>query len=210
MDVEKKIPETTLETLARNFFKESQEYGFKQVDYVRFVNMLLDLSMNQKHEHRSHRKKKRIHQKEKVMALPIHGDRIQIRAIHPVKDKAVFEGWLKEEFGRNFLLSRTTALECELEPFITDNLNIIGIITHHDHKPIGAVAYLEYDPRQHKAELRKLIGEPSMRGKGYAKEATQLWIQYGFNEKWGGMDSIFRCKKFISGLFITLVFPHIG
>ena len=72
-------------------------------------------------------------------------------------------------------------MECELDTFIADSLNIIGIITLPDHQPIGAVAYLDYDKRQHKAELRKLIGEPLMRGKGYAKEATQLWIQYGFS-----------------------------
>ena len=39
------IPDLTLKTLARNFFKESQGYGFTQVDYVKFVNVLLDMSM---------------------------------------------------------------------------------------------------------------------------------------------------------------------
>ena len=39
------IPKTTLETLARNFFKEASAYGFKQVDYVRFVNYILDKAM---------------------------------------------------------------------------------------------------------------------------------------------------------------------
>jgi len=33
--------------------------------------------------------------------------------------------------------------------------------------------------REHKAELRKLIGEPGMRAKGLAKESTRLWIHYG-------------------------------
>jgi len=42
------IPETTLETLARNFFKETSAYGFRQVDYVRFVNYILDRAMGHK------------------------------------------------------------------------------------------------------------------------------------------------------------------
>lgn len=32
-----------------------------------------------------------------------------------------------------------------------------------------------------KSELRKLIGEPIYRGKGFGKEATKLWIQYGIS-----------------------------
>ena len=39
------IPEVTIETLSRSFYKEASRYGFGQIDYVRFVNCLLDLSM---------------------------------------------------------------------------------------------------------------------------------------------------------------------
>jgi RimJ/RimL family protein N-acetyltransferase len=33
---------------------------------------------------------------------------------------------------------------------------------------------------QRKAELRKLIGDAEQRRKGFAKEASALWIRYGF------------------------------
>ena len=49
----------------------------------------------------------------------------------------------------------------------------------HDDRPIGAMGFLKHDYTQHKAELRKLIGDPDLRGQGYAREATRLWIQYG-------------------------------
>ncbi len=65
------------------------------------------------------------------------------------------------------------------EKLIEDDLNIIGVITLLDQTPIGIMAYLDFDSIQHKAELRKLIGEPGMRGRGFGKEATKLWIQYG-------------------------------
>ena len=42
---ESTIPDKTLEALARSFFKESVNYGFKKVDYLRFVNTLLDMAM---------------------------------------------------------------------------------------------------------------------------------------------------------------------
>ena len=41
------------------------------------------------------------------------------------------------------------------------------------------MAFLDYDPTQRKAELRKLIGPPALRGMGYAKEASKVWIAYG-------------------------------
>jgi hypothetical protein len=41
-----KIPQVTLDLVARSFFKEMKKYGFKQVDYLRFVNVVLELSMH--------------------------------------------------------------------------------------------------------------------------------------------------------------------
>ncbi len=39
------IPNATLEAIARSFYRETIRYGFRQVDYLRFVNFLLDLSL---------------------------------------------------------------------------------------------------------------------------------------------------------------------
>ncbi len=40
-----RIPDLTLEMLSRTFFKEATKYGFTHVDYVRYVNLLLDMAM---------------------------------------------------------------------------------------------------------------------------------------------------------------------
>jgi hypothetical protein len=39
------IPDLTLETLSRSLCREAKSYGFMQIDYVKFVNLLLDASM---------------------------------------------------------------------------------------------------------------------------------------------------------------------
>jgi len=161
-------------------------YGFTQIDYVRFVNMLLDLSME------SSASETKLQDKdlrdgfdfdstadEQFKSLPIEGERIRIRKLDPEADMGVMKKWLSDKSGRLFLLSRITAQTIDIERIINDDWNVFGIITTHDDTPIGCVAYLGYNPEQNKAELRKLIGEPSMRGKGYAREATQLWIRYG-------------------------------
>ena len=40
------IPQATLTVFAKSFFKETVKYGFQQIDYLRFVNLLLDMSID--------------------------------------------------------------------------------------------------------------------------------------------------------------------
>ena len=82
------IPETTLETLARNFFKETSAYGFKQVDYVRFVNYILDRAMGHKDKGSvkddeaddTGKKKTDKFKASQPLSLPLVGERVKIRA----------------------------------------------------------------------------------------------------------------------------------
>ena len=180
------LPDRTLETLVRSFYKESSMYGFTQIDYVRFVNLLLDLSMESSaSESKVPDEGQRIGfdcddtSSDHFKALPIEGKRIHIRKLDPANDMEILKEWLKDKSGRQFLLSRITAQTIDIERIVNDDWNVFGIITTHDNAPVGCVAYLGFNCEQRKAELRKLIGEPTMRGKGYAKEATQLWIRYG-------------------------------
>jgi diamine N-acetyltransferase len=50
-----------------------------------------------------------------------------------------------------------------------------------DKKPIGIMAFLHFDKKNNKAELRKLIGDYDFRGKGLGKKSTKLWLNYGLN-----------------------------
>ncbi|MBN1560708.1 GNAT family N-acetyltransferase [candidate division KSB1 bacterium] len=178
---ESNIPDETLEALTRTFFKESVKYGFKKIDYLRFVNALLDIAMsNGKMVDVNGRSIEAAKMDAAVTAdgLPLESERLRIRR-YQAKDKATVQGWLKDEEGRHFLLSRITAKAVELEKFINDKSCLMGIITLKDDTTIGAVAYCNHNPQQYRAELRKIIGDPAKRAMGYAREATQLWIQYG-------------------------------
>lgn len=179
------VPAPTIETLARSFYKQGVKYGFKREDYLRFVNVLLEVAM-----HSDAGKTEPTPPKQEIVNrfaendihdLPIHGERIRIRAVSPETDKTLLKKWVADPFGRYFLLSRTTEKTVSAEEMFETERTIIGIITLHDDSPIGAVAYINYDPNHPKAELRKIIGQPDMRGKGYGREATKLWIQYGLS-----------------------------
>ncbi len=182
------IPDITLETLGRTFYKEAARYGFQQLDYVRFVNLLLDLATNSDDglvpERPAGFPGDSVGSDARAMngsRLPLHGARVDIRAFDAGVDLDVLESWVQDAHGRYFLLSRPIARHLDLHD-VTDNpANLMGVITLKDEQPIGTVAFLDYDSTQRKAELRKLIGEPSLRGKGYAKEACELWLDYGLH-----------------------------
>ena len=186
------IPEKTMEALARSFYKEASAYGFKQADYLRFVNTFLDVSMmnglnGHGNGHTSEKKLPRtsLNILERVglkrLKLPLAGNQVRIRQFHPENDRADFERWIKDEEGRYFLLSRLNAKFISYEQLCNRDRNLLGLITVDDEHPVGLMAYLDFDREQRKAELRKLIGEPEFRGRGLAKEATRLWIEYGLN-----------------------------
>jgi len=175
------IPEVTIEAVARSIFKETFHYGFKQVDYLRFVNLLLDMSMkNENVEKEAVDSSVKVQYGERL-ELPLDAGRVNIRAFNEQDDVELLKRWVADKDGRHFLLSRITAKQSNIDELIKSAHNIIGVITLKDQTPIGLLAFLDHDEIQRKAELRKLIGESEFRGKGYAKEATELWIQYGIS-----------------------------
>ncbi|MCF6268302.1 MAG: GNAT family N-acetyltransferase [Melioribacteraceae bacterium] len=179
-----KIPDTTIEALTRNFFKESLDYGFKYEDYLKFVNSLLEYAIR----NRNNGTGKEIETISSLRnslttpTLPIETKNLIIRAFNKESDTKLIDTWSLDKFGRYFLLSMTSSLDGNIEKIISSNNHHFGIITLKDETPIGVVAFLNCDKTHRKAELRKLIGVPEYRALGYGKEATRYWIEYGFKK----------------------------
>jgi RimJ/RimL family protein N-acetyltransferase len=175
-----KLPEATIETLARSFFREADTYGFQEADYLRFVSHVLDMSIraNGGSDLAGH------HAGAEAPidvsgGLPITDGTMTIRALDRSVDFPLLERWVGDAAGRYFLLSLTVSRTLALEEIVDEPGSVVGIIALPDGRPIGSMVFLHMDVDQHKAELRKLIGDVAMRGKGYAKAATRLWIAYG-------------------------------
>ena len=174
------IPRETLQAFARTIYAEARNYGFEQIDVVRLINELMDLSTADPGEATP----RVVHDapaagSDRKDSMPLASQRLRIRQADRKRDEALLSGWLNDQYGRHFLLSCATAQHMDLDALFAAPRNILGIVATDDGTPIGAVAYLDIDPDQKRAELRKLIGEPSARGKGFAEEATRLWLQYG-------------------------------
>lgn len=188
--------------LVRSFFKESSGYGFQQVDYIRFVNMLLDISMTSPASIQAHAQdSSRIPERRSEAGnycLPLVGKNLDIREFDRKIDADTIEHWLSEKQGMLFLLSSITAKAADFKQLSSIDTNKFGMIVDKSGEPIGCMAFLNIDNAQRKAELRKLIGNPRMRGRGFAKEAARLWIDYGL--------SALKLKK----IYLTTLDTNIG
>lgn len=171
----KQVPPETLEALGKTIFKQANEYGFSKQDWVRLVNLLLDIGMERSGIYMP----PPTQDLKKRDSLEVEDDStLTVRPYQP-EDFDQLNEWVLEADGKNFLATRIDTLRHEtLEEILEDESTVIGIIEL-DGRPIGVLAYLNIDQESHKAEMRKLIADPSARGKGYASRATQYWIEYG-------------------------------
>lgn len=176
----KKINEETIDALSRNFFKEAEEYGFGYEHYIKFVNTLLEYAIDGKINGTNRTKKaSSFEHKDNVPSLPIQSENLSIGALDINADVEVIHEWLKDEYGKYFMLSFSSHEPMDIDQLLVNENNHFGLITVDYSKPVGLMAFLNHDSEFHKAELRKLIGVPEFRGKGLGKEATTRWIAYG-------------------------------
>ena len=187
-----KIPAPTIHALARSIFKDASSYGFRQVDIIRLVNELMDLCTSGTEANNgdpSPLPEIVTIPDDLPPQLPLTGEQVKIRAFRAGSDEKLLEKWLPDKYGRYFVLSCATAQTISVETLTQSPGNHLGIITLHDDYPIGAMAYLDHNKSQKRAELRKLIGEVNSRGRGLAEEATRLWVGYGMQAL--GLEKIY-------------------
>ena len=188
-DFENKLKDDiTVQAISKTIISETSKWDFKQTDYISLVNDLLEQSLIKTTKIEPIEKKDEKSKRVKL-DFPLRGKMILIRKFDDINDSKLVQDWLKEDSGRWFLLSRSSSIDKTLQQILEDKRNVFGIISLPDSTPIGLMSFLNCDQNNHKAEMRKLIGEEIHRGKGYAKEATMLWMQYGTNNL--GLKKIF-------------------
>lgn len=183
------IPDATLAALAHGLFAQGRRGGFAPDDYLRLVNMVLDLAMTEAGAPGVPNaiaapgigatpapSADRVPPGSSV-ALPLVGATITIREPRP-EDREAFRRWVDDVDGRWFLLARGTGQLLGVDEVLSDPTNRIGVIER-DGRAIGALGFLQLDLGQRRAELRKLIGEGALRGRGIGTEATRMWLRYG-------------------------------
>jgi RimJ/RimL family protein N-acetyltransferase len=188
MDV-KEVPPDTIKVFARSIHEEATQYGFGQLDLVRLINELMDLATTENGNLQGETPADSSDRSEMhIRSFPLRSSRLEIRLADANQDLPVLNKWMQDQYGKHFLLSCLTAQEMDIEHVLQHPANQVGIVTRAG-APIGAVAFLDIDRKQCRAELRKLIGDKSARGQGFAEEATRLWISYGGEQL--GLEKIY-------------------
>ncbi len=84
--------------------------------------------------------------------------------------------------GKRFPTSRTMEKEWLESQHKSETDIVLAIILKDDDRHIGNCGFNDIDYPNHNAEFGIMIGEKDQWGKGYAVEAAQLLLNYGFNE----------------------------
>lgn len=185
------IPDATIGVFARSIFEQTRDYGFSQIDTVRLINALMDLSVAgaPQRDPKPEPAPPFADAELCVEHFPLTSTRLEIRRASGEADRALLAGWLAAPGGREFLLSCATAEQIGLDSLLSGRRHHLGIVALKAGDPLGAVAFLDHDLTQQRAELRKMIAVPAERGKGYGREATLLWLKYGVQRL--GLEKIY-------------------
>jgi RimJ/RimL family protein N-acetyltransferase len=168
----------TKETLLQLIHNELAGLQLSPNEYIQLANSILDAALEKKQQNGRVADRYAI---DPVTKLPAKSDDIFIRPFEPSEDIELLHRWTNDRAGKEFLLSRLENSATRVDDLAASESNIFGIVCADEKKPIGIVGYLNYDRHQRKAELRKLIGDSTMRGMGYGKKATSLWLSYGIH-----------------------------
>lgn len=189
------VPQETISAFARSIVQAARSYGFSRVDTIRLMNALMDLLTQQEYSTASMEGGPEATSVSiddpslDIKDWPLRSPRLRIRLADRARDAELIEAWLDDKYGQHFLLCCSTAQRADVSSLLGDPRNRVGIVMFPDGDAIGAVAFLDHDEAQRRAEMRKLIGEPSARGRGFAEEATALWLKYGVYEL--GLEKIY-------------------
>ncbi len=177
------LPPITVEAAARSFYKQAVGYGFSLNDFVRFTNTLLGIAMAPHDPEgipsegpasdgppRSERAR--------YKSFPLVGERVQIRSFGQPHDRDLLERWVADDEGRFFLFSTASGHTLQIDDVLLRARRQIGMVMF-EGRPIGAITFLDHSHEQRRAELRKIIGERHLRGRGLGREAARLWVGYG-------------------------------
>ncbi len=180
----KKQRDQMLKLVAKGFYNELINYGVKQPEVIRVASHLLDNLLT---------KEKRPAEEQPyyngIFTLASVKDewaqRKQLAVEHvtlrPLQMRLISKivGWLKDKTVRESFVPAFPASESKLQEYFRDSTREYFSIDYND-KAVGIVGGENIDAATGKLEMKKLVGEPGLQGKGIGKRATFGFLYYAF------------------------------
>jgi RimJ/RimL family protein N-acetyltransferase len=183
--------EQILKLVTRAFCKELRRYGIKEDEIVRVASHLLDNILSQKE---GPRLRERTDEERPLTDVEFTVDAVSDDwehkrtlsldkvSLHPFAMSLVprVEAWLAMPGVRDSFVSPFPETQAGLRDYFSrPNQEYFAI--HHAGTAVGIIGGENIDRQAEKLEMKKLVGDPDMRGKGIGKRATFLFLHHAFS-----------------------------
>lgn len=177
--------EQMLKLVTKGFYNELVNYGVRDNEIIQVASHLLDNLMAQ-----GDKPKTGIQYYNNVFTLSEIRDewadrrelgvhQVVIRPLQPAM-LGKLGGWLGDPSVRETFVPPFPQGEAALRKYFKDpTRDYFGIF--HDDVPVGIIGGENLDTAGGKLEMKKLVGEPGLHGKGVGKRATFAFLHYAFN-----------------------------
>jgi len=180
----KKQRDQMLKLVAKGFYNELINYGVGKAEIVRVASHLLDNLLAQEKK-----PAKDVGYYNGIFTLASvkdeWADRKQLAVQHvtlrPLQMQVVSKivGWLKDPAVRESFVPAFPESESELQEYFTHPTREYFAIDYND-QAVGIVGGENIDTTAGKLEMKKLVGESGLQGKGIGKRATFGFLYYAF------------------------------
>lgn len=198
--------EKMLKLVTKSFYNELVNYGVRDNEILKIASNLLDNLMAQGHKPRTG-----IQHYNEVFTVATVKDgwkesrqlAVEHVIIRPIQSDVIgkLAAWLENPAVRDTFVSPFPQGEAALGEYFRSPARDYFAIYYEDN-PVGIVGGENIDPTAGKLEMKKLVGEPGLHGKGVGKRATFAFLYYVFNIL--GLNKIFIHSRDINIRNISL------
>jgi len=176
--------EQMVKLVAKSFYKELVNYGVRENEILRVASHLLDNVMAQ-----GDQPKAGVEHYNRLFTLgsvsdewePLRQLSVERVSIRPLGGEALgrLPGWLGSAAVRESFVVPFPEDGAALRAYFENPAReYFGI--HHDGAVVGIVGAENIDSKAGKLEMKKLVGEPGLQGKGVGKRATFAFLYHAF------------------------------
>lgn len=189
----KQVQRSMFRTIAQNLIQQLQQSGCSREELIGFANEILQSIIDQGFEGgptgeaQAGKPDGTIHRIEDLPALSAKGSTPLAEgiSISPIcsDDLPALRQWLGDQAVAQSLAEYTLPdiIEARSDQHASEAQAVFVLHCDQDRKAIGLVGLIHVDDQAAQGELVKMIGDPTHRGKGLAKMATQMLVDFGFD-----------------------------
>ena len=178
--------EQMLKLITKNFYKELINYGIEKKDVITVSSHLLDYllkdlkdtTLRKGDEYYNHFFTIKSVQDEWSTSRRFTAKEVSISSLKPEQYLKV-AAWLEDPAIKYNFIPPFPESEKKLKDYFEES-NRHYFTIYYNHEPVGIIGADNIDHEYKKLEMRKLVGNASLQGKGIGKFATFLFLYYSF------------------------------